>query len=60
MIWCVEDGTVEHYADDWQFIPSTRQICWKGEAQLGGRARCGGGRLVFGECMINSECMEGN
>lgn len=55
MIWCVEWGVVEHYADDWQFIPSTRPIYWKWEPHgWGGGLGCGGGRLVFGEWMINS------
>lgn len=55
MIWCVEWGVVEHYADDWQFIPSTRPVYWKWEPHgWGGGLGCGGGRLVFGEWMINS------
>lgn len=32
----------------------------KGRRSWVGGAGCGGGRLVFGERMINSECMEGN
>ena len=29
MIRCVEEGDGEHYADEGQFIPSTRQSHWK-------------------------------